>query len=254
MYMKLSYKRKSIVCLASARIFCACELISRLPQREKIIVFGERIHQADELYALLQKQFPGRVGRYHSQMGQQANRNALSRFRDGSIRILIACKAIDEGLDVPEASIGIILSGTSMQRQRIQRLGRILRKSGKKEYASLYYLHLTDTVEDHCFLPDADESHIFELEYLSDTRDFSNPPYDHAAELLLSDLRQAGADEKALAEAVRCLRLGTVRADWLPGRRNLTARIKEATHISDKNYWICMKKICESQITLPPAE
>ena len=41
-YMKLSYKRKSLVCLASARTSCVCSLIRLLPQTEKIIIFGER--------------------------------------------------------------------------------------------------------------------------------------------------------------------------------------------------------------------
>ncbi|EET62057.1 helicase C-terminal domain protein [Marvinbryantia formatexigens DSM 14469] len=244
-YINLSYKRKNLVCLASARISCACELIKCLPQAEKIIVFGERIRQAEELYTLLQKHFPGKVGRYHSRMGQQANRNTLNRFRDGSIRILIACKAIDEGLDVPDAATGIILSGTSMQRQRIQRLGRILRRADGKEYASLYYLHLEDTVEDTCFLPDAKETRLFELEYLPDTREFLNQPYDKAAEKLLSAMQSAEAGEKALAEVQRCLRLGSVRSDWLPGRCDADVRIKEAKYVSDKNYWICMKKLRE---------
>lgn len=245
MYMKLSFKRKSLVCLASARIFCACELIKRLPQSEKIIIFGERIRQAEELYELLQEQYPGKVGRYHSQMGQLANKNSLNRFRDGSTRILIACKAIDEGIDVPDAATGIILSGTSMPRQRIQRLGRILRKAAGKERASLYYLHLTDTAEDNCFLPDINGSRIFDLEYFSDTQQFSNPPYDKAAAKLLTEMQRAGADRQVITEAQRCLRLGIVRSDWQAERCDLNAKIRDAKYISDKNYWICMKKIRE---------
>ena len=242
-YMKLSFKRKSLVCLASARISCACELIERLPSSEKILIFGERIRQAEELYARLQTQYPGKAARYHSQMGQFANKNALDCFRNGSARILIACKAIDEGLDVPDASTGIILSGTSVQRQRIQRLGRILRKADGKERASLYYLHLADTTEDRCFLPETGENHMMDLEYFQDTRKFSNPPYDRAAEKLLKDLRLAGADEKTLIEAGRCLRLGSVRSDWLSARDDLNEKIRNAKYVSDKNYWICMKKL-----------
>lgn len=243
MYIKLSFRRKSLVCIASARISCACELLARLPLSEKIIIFGERIHQAEELYQLLQTQYPGKIGRYHSRMGQAANRHTLERFRDGSIRILIACKAVDEGLDVPDASIGIILSGTSVQRQRIQRLGRILRKADGKDRASLYYLHLTDTTEDTCFLPDAGESRITDLEYFPDTQEFSNPPYDSAAEILLANMQRTGAGSSAIAEARRCLRLGAVRSDWLSGCDELDVKISAAKYTSDKNYWICMKKL-----------
>ena len=146
---------------------------------------------------------------------------------------------------MPDASIGIILSGTSVQRQRIQRLGRILRKADGKERASLYYLHLEDTAEDNCFLPETSENQIFDLEYFSDTKEFYNPPYDKTAEKLLADMRRAGAGEKTLAEARRCLRLGIVRSDWLPGRGDPDEKIKAAKYVSDKNYWICMKKMRE---------
>lgn len=213
LYLKLSFQRKGLVCLAASRVSCACELVNRLPQTEKIIVFSERIEQAEELHRRLQKQYPGKIGRYHSQMGKVANRNVLSRFRDGSIRILIACKAVDEGLDIPDASIGVILSGTSMHRQRIQRLGRILRRSEGKERASLYYLHLLGSAEDHCFLPDTADSHVFELEYNSDIQEFSNPPYEKASAHLLAQMQDIGADAQLINEALRCLRHGIVRSD-----------------------------------------
>lgn len=261
LYMKLSYKRKSLVCLASARITCAYDLVERLPPNEKILIFGERISQTDELYQSLRKRYPGKVGRYHSRMGQLANRNTLNRFRDGELRILIACKAIDEGVDVPDAAIGIILSGTSVQRQRIQRLGRIIRRAEGKSRAALYYLHLADTAEDSCFLPDTDRDLIFELEYLPDTREFLNPIYDRAAERLLTDMRSAGADAGTLAEARRCLRLGSVRSDWVQRHHDrdmddmdmtdADMKIKETTSVRDKNYWICMKKMQKISQSMP---
>lgn len=241
LYIRLSFQRKNLVCLASARISCAADLISRLPQNEKIIIFSERIEQAEDLYQLLQKQYPEKVGRYHSKMGQLANRNVLNRFRDGTLRILLACKAADEGLDIPDAAIGIILSGTSMQRQRIQRLGRILRKSEGKEHASLYYLHLLDTTEDHCFLPDAPDNRIFELEYNPAAKEFYNPSYEKAASYLLNQLKET--DAKLLEEAMRCLQLGIVRSDWILQSCDLDQKIKEARYTSEKNYWICMKKL-----------
>ena len=186
--MHLSFKRKSLVCLASARTTCTCDLIARLDDSEKIIIFSERTKQADELYQLLQKSYPEKVGRYHSKMGKWANRNVLDRFREGSVRILIACKAIDEGIDVPDASVGIIMSGTSTQRQRIQRLGRIIRKNNGKERSALYYLHITETSEDSCFLPDAANHRLFELTYDSLKHYFTNPAYDEKALSLLNDM------------------------------------------------------------------
>ncbi len=242
-YLNLSYKRKKLVNLASARYTCALDLIKRLDENEKIIIFGERISQAEELYNLLQIQYPGKTGRYHSQMGAQANYNTLERFQNGDIRILAACKSVDEGVNVPDASIGIILSGTSVRRQRVQRLGRLIRKKDGKSRASLYYLHIEETMEDVCFLPDTDENRLFELEYLPDSHNFLNPPYDTAASGLLEDMRRGGMEEEKLAEILRCLDAGSVRADWTLDEAELSARIKSADSTRDRNYWICMKRL-----------
>ena len=241
--MNLTYKRKSLVCLAAERIDCALDLVGSLDEHEKILIFGERIRQAETLYKLLHRQYPGRVGRYHSQMGPQANKNALERFRTGQIRILIACKAIDEGVDVPDASIGIILSGTAARRQRIQRLGRILRINEGKDRASLYYLHIEETSEDVCFLPDGRENTVFELEYDSVWRRFFNPDYDKAATKALTDMEYAGLGAEKEKEARRCLKLGIVRADWRRELEYMEERIRDAKSTRERNYWVCMKKV-----------
>lgn len=242
-YMMLSYKRKGLVCLASSRIACACDLVGRLDMEEKMIVFSERISQAEELYRLLKQRYPGRVGRYHSKMGQQANRNVLERFKSGEVRILVACKSMDEGVDVPDAAAGIILSGTSTQRQRTQRLGRLLRKKDGDRGASLYYLHIEETSEDSCFLPEGSENCLFELKYLSDTRRFSHPVYDERAEKVIEKMRERGASAEKIKEARRCLSLGSVRSDWLREREYIEERIEKAGYVGDRNYWICMKKL-----------
>ncbi len=52
----------------------------------------------------------------------------LTRFRQGEYKILVTSHVLNEGVDVPEARIAIILSGTGSTREYIQRLGRVLRK------------------------------------------------------------------------------------------------------------------------------
>lgn len=57
----------------------------------------------------------------------------LDNFREGRYRLIVTSKVLDEGVDVPDATQAIILSGTGSSREFIQRLGRILRKrEGKK--------------------------------------------------------------------------------------------------------------------------
>ncbi|RLF38530.1 MAG: ATP-dependent helicase [Thermoplasmata archaeon] len=67
-------------------------------------------------------------------------------FKYGEYKALVSSQVLDEGIDVPEANIGIIVSGTGSNREYIQRLGRILRpREGKK--AVLYELVTKGTKE-----------------------------------------------------------------------------------------------------------
>ncbi len=71
----------------------------------------------------------------------------LRGFREGRFRAIVTSKVLDEGIDVPEASLGIIVSGTGSSREFVQRLGRLLRKSEGKERARLIELVSSGTSE-----------------------------------------------------------------------------------------------------------
>jgi superfamily II DNA or RNA helicase len=67
---------------------------------------------------------------------KRERQDTLQGFRDGRYTTIITSKVLDEGVDVPDAELGIILSGTGSSREFIQRLGRLLRpkqhsKNGK---------------------------------------------------------------------------------------------------------------------------
>ncbi|HEY7110512.1 MAG TPA: DEAD/DEAH box helicase family protein [Nitrososphaeraceae archaeon] len=58
---------------------------------------------------------------------KEERHDALLGFREGRYRAIVTSKVLDEGVDVPDAELGIILSGTGSGREFIQRLGRLLR-------------------------------------------------------------------------------------------------------------------------------
>ena len=88
-------------------------------------------------------------------MAPDARKLSLARFRDGEVRILVTCRALVEGYDVPSANVGIVMSSASVNRQRTQRLVRILRRAEGKEIASLYYLYVRESSEEASYLPEA---------------------------------------------------------------------------------------------------
>jgi superfamily II DNA or RNA helicase len=79
--------------------------------------------------------------------GKEERYDVLKCFREGVYRAIVTSKVLDEGIDVPEASIGVIVSGTGSSREFIQRLGRLLRKSEGKGQARLIELVSRETSE-----------------------------------------------------------------------------------------------------------
>ena len=83
---------------------------------------------------------------YKSTKGER--QDALQGFKDGRYAALVTSKVLDEGVDVPDAEIGIIVSGTGSSREFIQRLGRLLRpKPFSKSKAKLIEIISTGTRE-----------------------------------------------------------------------------------------------------------
>ncbi len=71
----------------------------------------------------------------------------ISEFRNGDIRVIATGRVLDEGVDVAQAAVGIIISGSAQKRQFIQRLGRILRPHPGKSIATLYEIVTQNTAE-----------------------------------------------------------------------------------------------------------
>jgi len=72
----------------------------------------------------------------------------LECFRKRNIQVLVAPKILDEGIDLPEADVGIIVSASRSRRQMIQRMGRIIRPKKDKHPATFFILYVKDTFED----------------------------------------------------------------------------------------------------------
>ena len=107
---------------------------------EKTIIFSEDTASA----YLISKEFlipcityltPGRERKKYFEM-----------FRNGEITALATSRVLDEGVDVPDASVGIVLSGSGSARQFRQRLGRLLRPT-KGKRSILYEILASGTSE-----------------------------------------------------------------------------------------------------------
>lgn len=70
----------------------------------------------------------------------------LASFNAGEFTAVVTSKVLNEGVNVPEANVAIVLSGNSSVKEHVQRLGRILRKTPEK-HARLYELVAENTSE-----------------------------------------------------------------------------------------------------------
>lgn len=125
------------------------------------------VHQAklEKLYELVQKHHEDRVLIFTNdndsvyrisermlcpsithQTPIKERKEILARFNEGSYRTIVTSKVLNEGVDVPEARIAIVLSGSGSVREHVQRLGRILRRARDKK-ALLYELVTDNSVE-----------------------------------------------------------------------------------------------------------
>ncbi len=81
---------------------------------------------------------------HHTKLSER--RTLLEAFRRGEYPVLVTSRVLNEGVDVPEASVGIVVSGSAGVREHVQRLGRILRPVAGK-HAMLYELVSARTSE-----------------------------------------------------------------------------------------------------------
>jgi superfamily II DNA or RNA helicase len=121
--------------------------VSDLHLDRKIIIFTETIENCNDMANLLKMNNNRDVLIFHSEMKKEEKNDIIKNFGEKENSILCCVRALDEGLNVPDASIGIIASGSSTRRQFIQRLGRIIRGlPGKTAY--LYQLYFENTKDE----------------------------------------------------------------------------------------------------------
>jgi superfamily II DNA or RNA helicase len=130
---QLLIQRARIIKAAGSKL----EVIDRIVQDhplQQALIYCADIAQATDISSRLARQ-GWRVARYSSLESDRSE--LLDRLAKGHLDALVAVKCLDEGVDIPGVSQGIILASDASPRQFIQRRGRILRAAKGKEKATL---------------------------------------------------------------------------------------------------------------------
>ncbi|MFL6606333.1 MAG: DEAD/DEAH box helicase [Steroidobacteraceae bacterium] len=134
----LFLRRARTLNLSLNRVRIALKLIAANPHK-RTLVFHEDIEACDLIQQVLRENAI-KSGVYHSKLSLKLRATMLGEYRRGDLDVLVTCRALDEGFNVPETELGIIAASTATRRQRIQRLGRIVRPARGKEAATIYTL------------------------------------------------------------------------------------------------------------------
>jgi superfamily II DNA or RNA helicase len=135
-----AYLAQKRIARTSRAKFTAVWRLLRDHAGERVLVFTA---DNDTAYALGNRFFLP-VITHHTRV--QERKDFLDAFRSGDYPVLVTSKVLNEGIDVPEASVGIVVSGSASTREHVQRLGRILRPARGKQ-AVLYELVSVGTSE-----------------------------------------------------------------------------------------------------------
>lgn len=138
-------QRAAVSANAKMRLPAAIRLLDN-NAAERTLVFHERISAAEEICEALNSRGHNATI-YHSRLAPALRRDNLRLYRKGMFNVLVSCRALDEGVNIPETTLAIIASSTASGRQRIQRLGRVLRPAPGKSCATIYTLYATDVEE-----------------------------------------------------------------------------------------------------------
>lgn len=143
------------------RIEARHRAVERLIEREfainkdaRVILFHESIDEVMDLYVRLRARGIPAIAE-HSELPGSIRETGLDLFRRGVAQVIVSARSLIEGFNVPAVDVGIIVASSGSVRQRIQSLGRVLRRhrgpSGEEKSSCIHVLYAAATVEEHIY-------------------------------------------------------------------------------------------------------
>jgi superfamily II DNA or RNA helicase len=148
-FMGLTSERKRLLYRAAARISISLSILAEASAEQdgRTIVFHESIEEIEKLFlAATLSGMPAVLE--HSKLPSGLRDSNIDVFRRGVAKVIISAKSLVEGFNVPSADLGIIAASSGSVRQRIQSLGRMLRRKKSGKTALVVVLYVRDTEDE----------------------------------------------------------------------------------------------------------
>lgn len=135
-----AYRRQRELALAAGCKLEYLEMLLARHRRDRTLIFTQDNATA---YAV-SRRFLVPVITHQTKVRERSE--ILERFARGDYGAVATSKVLNEGVDVPDANVAVVISGSGSVREHVQRLGRVLRRREGKQ-AILYELVSTGTNE-----------------------------------------------------------------------------------------------------------
>jgi RNA polymerase primary sigma factor len=145
-YLEAFSKRRQIVSQSIGKYELVGNLAPAIKDAEGALVFTETVRAANHAINRLDPLVAVELITGSTARGQR--REILDDLRVRSLDAVAAPRVLDEGIDVPDANLGVVMSASRTRRQMIQRMGRILRRKRSGVAARFVIMFAKDTLED----------------------------------------------------------------------------------------------------------
>ncbi len=145
-YLSRVRERRDVAATAAGKL-AVCAAVGPALRDRRSLVFTDTVAQADDAVRIL-RSAGVHAEAVHGGLSDERRRIRLAQFRRGRVDTLVAPRVLDEGVDVPEADVAVVLAAFRTRRQMIQRLGRVLRPKVGGGEARLVLAVALDTAED----------------------------------------------------------------------------------------------------------
>ncbi|NHN54824.1 DEAD/DEAH box helicase family protein [Calidifontibacter sp. DB0510] len=146
-YLKAFSDRIDIMTCAQAKLEVIAHLAPQVSQAAGALIFTRRVDMAESLSDRLVSAGVSAAA-VHSELTRFQRRERLHALKVGRLKAIVAPTLLDEGIDVPEIDLAIVMGGSKSRRQMIQRMGRVLRLKADRRKATFFVIYAIHTAED----------------------------------------------------------------------------------------------------------
>lgn len=247
-YLEVFSQRRQIVAQSRGKYELLGRLAPAIKSADGSLVFTETVRGANHAINRLDPHVA--IDLITGSTARSQRKSILTDLRQRRLDAVAAPRVLDEGIDVPDADLGIVMSASRTRRQMIQRMGRILRRKGPGGRARLVIMFAEDTLEDPAQRIERD-GFVEEIERISEaTGVFNSQRFDELDRFLAAsgpldvpEPERLGHYERALATAIdRTMSSTEENGDEARGPDAVVAALAAAVGLEAAYAYLCFAR------------